>query len=120
MSTIIKKPDIKTLLEFPKIKFTGNSLKDVTELIKKNNIIALHTTNTLRVFHNLDSVDLSKRRVIYIDCSSSLALLGKGEWDFYIKKAIPKVIELSQESKLRDTIRQQTQVPNKRFFKINS
>ena len=108
--------DSKSQVQFPALEFTGNNLADNIKMIKDGNILALYTKSACRVFHNLDKVDLSERRVVYLDCNSHEGLLGEGEWEWYIHNSIPTVTELPGGDALRNKIIEQRDVPHKKYI----
>jgi hypothetical protein len=116
MSVAAPQPIDKSKVQFPKLEFSNNSLEDVIKMINDGNIVALHTKSASRVFHNLEKVDLSERRVVYLDCNSHEDLLCKGEWEYQIHWCIPTVSELPREDALRNKIIEQHNVPHKEYI----
>lgn len=110
--------DGKSQVQFPELEFTTNNLADNIKMIKDGNILALYTKSACRVFHNLDQVDLSERRVVYLDCNSHANLLAEGEWEWYIRNNIPNVKQLPAGDALRNKIIEQHNVPHKQYISL--
>jgi hypothetical protein len=118
---------VPTEIKFPPLEFTSNNLVDVINLIKAENIVALYTSTACRVFHAIFSVQpdspvgvdtLKDHRVIYLDCNSMPGLLGKGEWEWYIKDSIKNVIELGVDDELRNAIIDQKLVQHREAISL--
>jgi hypothetical protein len=105
-------------VSFPKLKFTKDTFADIIKMIEDGNIIALHSISACRAFHNLDMVNLSARRVVYIDCNSLPGLLGDGELEWYIHNKIPIVRELPLGDVLRYKILEQLEIPHKEYVRL--
>lgn len=118
MAVAAPQPIDKSQVQFPKLEFSGNGLQDVIKMIQDGNIVALHTKDACRAFHNLDKVDLSERRVVYLDCNSHENLLCNGEWEDQIHWRIPTVTELAREDALRITIIGQHNVPHRKYLSL--
>jgi hypothetical protein len=105
--------------EFPKLVLIENNLVDNITMIEAGEILAIYGGGDCRVFHKLPTpVDLSERRVVYLDCNSLPGLLDKGEWEWYIHDRIPTVTELSYGDELRTRIIEQKTVPNRTYIKL--
>ncbi len=111
-------PEERSQAKFPELKFTNDNLLDNIKIIQEGNILAFYTTSACLVFHNLESVDLSERRVVYLDCNSHPNLLAEGEWEWAIRRAIPDVTELQHGDPLRDKIIEQINVPHREYTQL--
>src|SRR5574342_965498 len=120
MSTITaSKSNSESRVQFSVLEFTKDVLTDVIKMIADGNIVALHTTSACRVFHNLPTVNLSERRVVYFDCNACIELLSEGEWEYHIHERVQSVTELLDEDALRDEIIKQRNVPYRAYIELD-
>lgn len=109
--------DGKIPVVLPPLKYIGGPLSNIIQMIKDKNIVALHAGETWRIFHNLPTVNLDERRVVFIDCSSCEWVLGDGKWSYNIEHEIKKVKELDV-GELKDRIIKMVDVPHKEFIGV--
>jgi hypothetical protein len=86
-------------------------------MVKAGEILAIYDKEACRVFHNLEAVDLSERRVVYLNCNEHPGLLCDGEWESYFHSEIPTVTELP-DGELRDRIIEQKTVPYRQYITL--
>jgi hypothetical protein len=68
---------------------TNNSLKDIINWLKNNNMVFLYAGNNYKCYYNKESVtnncDFNNTKLIYIDICDFPSLIDEDEWPWYIK-----------------------------------